>query len=64
VTRVVQTPSSWSGPSAVCTNGRCQWFAAGIAGTEDMARDHTEQTGHTVAVERTLRYTFQPEETP
>jgi hypothetical protein len=60
----MQTLSRWSAPTGECTDDHCLWFAAGIAGTEDMARDHTEQTGHTVAVERTLRYTFQPEETP
>jgi hypothetical protein len=55
----VRTLSAWSAWTGECTDGHCLWFAAGIPGIEDMARDHTEQTGHTVAVERTLRYTFQ-----
>jgi hypothetical protein len=59
----MQTLSRWSAPTGECTDGRCQWDATGSANVEDAAKDHTEQTGHTVAVERTLRYTFQPEET-
>jgi hypothetical protein len=64
VTRVVQTPSRWSTPVAVCTDDRCQWDATGTASVEDAAKDHTEQTGHTVVVARSLRYTFQRQETP
>jgi hypothetical protein len=35
----------------------------GSASVEDAARDHTRDTGHTVAVQATLRYSFQREET-
>jgi hypothetical protein len=60
MSRVVQTPSEWSTPVAECTAARCQWDATGIASVaEDAARDHTRDTGHTVAVKAELRYTFQ-----
>jgi hypothetical protein len=59
MSRVVQTPSKWSTPDADCTDGRCQWDTTGSASVEDAPRDHFERTGHTVVVNRTLRYTFQ-----
>lgn len=63
MTRVVRTLSAWSVWTAECDRVGCLWDATssmvGAASVEDAARDHTAQTGHTVAVERTLRYNFQ-----
>jgi hypothetical protein len=61
VTRVVRTPSALSVWSAECVHDSCEWWpAGGNATVEDAARDHVRDTGHTVAVQATLRFTFQP----
>ena len=55
---MIKTPAGTTHVLAVCRD--CPWTDDNYVSAENTARVHALKTGHTVGVERTQTYTFNP----